>query len=141
MKLTFNGNVNLQNCRTYSSEAPDEVNGCPLHTANCTAWCVISAHGIIGPQWSKEHDTTVTITQEWYRRILDSFYSLLQSQQDLHFESSWFQQDGATPHTTNESTRKLEEMLSGRILSKRSDFVVPTFSRLQSPRLFSLGIL
>lgn len=118
----LNGNVNSQNCRTWSNEPPDEVNERPLHSAKCTAWCAISAHGVIGPLWFQDRGTTVTITQERYRRILDSFYGLLQRRQDLRFESQWFQQDGATPHTANETMRKLEEMFGGRIISKRSDF-------------------
>lgn len=134
----LNGNVNSQNCRTWSSEPPDEVNERPLHSAKCTAWCAISANGIIGPLWFEEHGTTVTITQERYRRILDCFYALLQGQQDLHFESQWFQQDGATPHTANETMRKLEEMFNGRIISKRSDFLWSPRSPDLSPLDFFL---
>ena len=91
VQFYLNGNVNSQNCRTWSSEPPNEVNERPLHSDKCAAWCAISAHGILGLQWFENHDPNVTITQERYRRILDCFYALLQSQQDVHFESQWFQ--------------------------------------------------
>ena len=64
--LHLNENVNSQNCRTMSSEPPDEVNKRSLHSAKCTAWCAISAHGIIGSLCFEEYDTIITITQELY---------------------------------------------------------------------------
>ena len=89
------GNISSHNCRTWGSEPPNEVNVRPLHSVKCTEWCAIRAHGITGPLLFEEHGTIVTITQERYRRILNSFYALFQGQQDLHFKSQWFQQDGA----------------------------------------------
>ena len=71
--LHLNGNVNSQSFRTWSSEPLDEVNERPLDSGKCRAWGAVSAHGIIGPLWFEEYDTTVTITQELYWKILDSF--------------------------------------------------------------------
>ena len=88
----LNGNVNSQNSRTWRSEPPYEANECQLHSAKCTAWCAISANGIIGPLLFEKHGTTVTITQERYGRILDCFYALLQGQQDCILNRSGFSQ-------------------------------------------------
>ena len=43
----LNGIVNSQHCRIWGKEAPNEVNERPLHSDKCTAWCALSANGIL----------------------------------------------------------------------------------------------
>ena len=85
---------------------------------------------VVWKTWHHCYNYTGTISKEYWT----SFMLLLQGQQNLHFETQWFQQDGAIPHTATETMRKLEEMFNGRIISKRSDFVWSP----HSPDLISL---
>ena len=59
---------------------------------------MISANGIISPLWFQEQGGCVTINQERYQSVIDTFHELMQHRQDLRFECQSFQQDGATPH-------------------------------------------
>lgn len=118
----LNGIVNSQNCRIWGKEVPNEVNERPLHSDKCTAWCALSANGIIGPLWFQEQGESVTINQERYRSVIDTFHGLLQRRQDLRFESQWFQQDGATPHTATATMRHLNELFGENVISKKSAF-------------------
>ena len=38
---------------------------------------------------------------------------------------TWFQQDGATPHTTNASLAACKELFPGRVISRRGDIQWP----------------
>ena len=95
------------------------INECPLHSDKCTALCTLSANGIIGPLWFQEQGESVTINQERYRSVIDTFHGLLQR---LRFESQWFQQDGATPHTATATMRHLNELFGENVISKKSAF-------------------
>ena len=118
----MNGIVNSQNCRIWGKEAPNEVNERPLHSDKCTAWCALSANGIIGPLLFQEQGDSVTINQERYRSVIDTFHGLLQRRQDLRFESQWFHQDGATPHTATATMRHLNDLFGEKVISKKSAF-------------------
>ena len=67
--------MNSQNRRIWATTKPDLVNQRPLHSAKCTAWCAISATGIIGPYWFEDEETsnTVTVSQERYREMVKKF--------------------------------------------------------------------
>ena len=41
--------VNSQNCRLWGKDVPNKVNERPPHSDKYTAWCALSANGIIGP--------------------------------------------------------------------------------------------
>ena len=61
----LNGVVNRQNFRYWGTEKPEEIAERLLHSPKCTAWCAISAVGLIGPFWFEDSDgDTVTITAE-----------------------------------------------------------------------------
>ena len=45
-------------------KAPNEVNERPLHIDKCTAWCALSANGIIGPLCFQEQGESVAINQD-----------------------------------------------------------------------------
>ena len=64
------------------NEAPNEVNERPLHSDKCTAWCALNANGIIGLLWFQEQGESVTINEERYRSVIDTFHGLLQRRQD-----------------------------------------------------------
>src|SRR5277367_1609163 len=55
---------------------------------------------------------------------------------------TWFQQDGATPHTTNISIHLLQQNFPGRLISKRGDIEWPPRSPdLNPPDFFLWGHL
>jgi hypothetical protein len=45
----LNGYVNVQNCRYWASENPQQLHQRPLHSLKVTVWCCISKLGIVGP--------------------------------------------------------------------------------------------
>ena len=92
----LNGTISTLNSMCWGSSRPTDVQEQPLHSKRCTAWCALSAHGIIGPFWFEDEEGgTLTVTQVNYRDILDKFCAALgQYRQD-----AWLQQNGAPPHT------------------------------------------
>ena len=98
--LELDGCVNTQNCRIWAAERPDVVMEKPLHNQKVTAWCALSAKGIIGTFWFQQQDgSAVTITKERYVKVLDRFWTRQQAKNQTHLNTFWFQQDGGdTPH-------------------------------------------
>ena len=101
------------------SGRPTEVQEQPLHSKRCTAWCALSAHGIIGSFWFEDEEGgTLTVTQVNYRNILDKFCAALgQYRQD-----AWLQQDGAPPHTARLTMAYLQDRFGDRLISKGAEF-------------------
>ena len=87
---------------------------------------------------------TVTVTSDRYCVMLQNFL-----QPKLHdlfeehgVENVWFQQDGATDHTSRRSLGLLREMFPGHVVSLRGDIGWPPHSPDLSPcDLFLLGYL
>ena len=73
----------------------------------------------------QEQGVSVTINQERYQNVIDTFHRGLQRRQDLRFESQWFQQDGATPHTAIAMMRHFDEHFD---FQEKRFFLVATFS-------------
>ena len=89
------GYVNKLNMRIWATEQPHEVLEKPFHPKRVTVWCAFSAIGIIGPIFI---DGTVT-SANYHKLLSDEFVSILQGMELIN--QSWFQQDGARPHTAN----------------------------------------
>ena len=48
----LNGYVNMQNCRFWSADQPEELEKLAMHPEKVTVWCGLWAGGIIGPcEW------------------------------------------------------------------------------------------
>ena len=84
----FEGYVNKQNCRIWGSETPKMMIEKPLYPQRVTVWCVF---------WAGLH----------YRTMFDGF--LWPELEDMNVDDVYFQQDGATCHTSGETTRLLRE--------------------------------
>ena len=92
----------------------------------------ISKRGIIGLYWFEDaNGRAVTINTERYIEVLRKFYADLARRRGVDRALQWFQQDGATPHTSNESLAWLQQRFPGRLISRRCD---PEWS-LHSPVL------
>ncbi|GBP58579.1 hypothetical protein EVAR_40862_1 [Eumeta japonica] len=97
IKLKY-GFVNRQNCRYWHSENLKHQK--PLHSPKVTVWAAISSRGIIGPFFFENARGKTSLT--------------------------WFQQDGATSHISNDSIAVVKQMFPGSDFEKRSYPMAPT---------------
>ena len=93
-----------------------------LHSVVCTSWVEISKLGIIGPFWFEaDNELSVTINTEQYAQGLGKFWTALGRRRGVVRVLQWFQQDGATPQTSNESLTWLQQRFPDRLISTRCD--------------------
>lgn len=119
------GYTNKQNYRYWNSENPQELHQKPLHSPRVTVWCAISSMGIIGPYFFENNDgNAVTVNSARYTEMINQF---LTPQLNMFpgIQDWWFQQDGATPHTTRESINALQRLFPGHIISRRGNIEWP----------------
>lgn len=135
----LNGHVNKQNCRYWATENPKSKHQKPLHSPKVTVWAAISAQGIIGPYFFEdERGQAVTVNSDRYTTMLRGFFFPQLHQFEPFNERTWFQQDGATCHTSNESMVVVNEMFEGKLLSRRGDIPWPPRSPDLTPCDFFL---
>ena len=105
----LNGAVNNHNNRFWGTERPDQVAPKNLKGPKVTAWCALNAkYGVIGPYWFEENGRTVTVNAARYRKLIDRFGRALKRKvSDDDSKKVVFMQDGATPHTSNETVEHL----------------------------------
>ena len=68
---------------------------------------------------ANERATTVNI--ERYIQVMRQFYATLGRRRGIVRDQQWFQQDGATPHTSNDLLAWLQQHFPGRLISRRCD--------------------
>ena len=135
----LDGHVNSQNCRYWGKESPTEVVARPLHSKKVPVWCALSSQGIIGPFFFEEDDTTVTVNGKRYRSMLETFFvPELKRLAGNELSRQWFQQDGATAHTANNTLTFIRSEFANRIISLRTDNVWPPYSPDLNPSDFYL---
>lgn len=135
----LNGAVNRQNCRIWASEKPEYTNQRPLHSPKVTVWCAMSASGIIGPFWFENGSgKTTTVNKERYIAILEKFVEELGSSGGGDQGSWWFQQDGASPHTSKLTLSWLENHFGDQIISRKTEHEWPPHSPDLTPLDFFL---
>ena len=118
----LSGHVNSKNNSFWGSTPPEFCLQRPLHSVKCTAWVAISKHGVIGPFWFEDdNEQSVTINTERYVQVLGKFWTALGRRRGVVRALQWFQQDGATPHTSNESLAWLRLRFPDRLISRRCD--------------------
>ena len=106
----------------WGSSRPNEVATKPLHSPKCTVWTAISARGIVRTIFIEESGAAVTVTKEQYVEALKTFNSELQTLYPSLTSKFWFQQDGASSHTSNLSRDCLKKNFGGRVISLKTDF-------------------
>lgn len=135
----LNGDVNRQNCRYWSDTNPKLKHQKPLHSPKVTVWAALSARGVIGPYFfENERGHTVTVNTERYIAMLQNFLAPTLQDFDGFNQRSWFQQDGATCHTSNDSLSAVREIFGKKVISKRGDINWPPRSPDLSPMDFFL---
>ena len=103
--------------RFWSKEPPEQFLETPLHPEKVTVWCGLHAEGIIGPYFFKnEAAANVTVNGERYREMLDGWFFPNVATHDLG--DFWFQQDGATCHTSHATIDSLKETFGERVISR-----------------------
>ncbi|XP_011049237.1 PREDICTED: uncharacterized protein LOC105142985 [Acromyrmex echinatior] len=117
--------VNKHNMRYWADTNPRELHQRPLHSLKVTVWCAISSARIIGPWFFEENEIAVT---EFFFPRLD----------ELDLGDIWFQQDGATAHTSRASMAVLREHFPERLISIRGDLEWPARSPDLTPCDFFL---
>ena len=135
----LSGHINSKNNIFWSSTPPEFCLQRPLHSVKCTAWVAISKHGIIGPFWFEDDNKqSVTINTKQYVQVLGKFWTALGQQKGVVRALQWFQQDGATPHTSNESLAWLQQHFPNRLISHRCDLEWSPHSPALNPQDFYL---
>jgi hypothetical protein len=96
----------------------------PLHPMKVGVWIAVSRRRLIGPIFFHQ-----TINGERYRElILNEFINQLN---DEELQYGYFQQDGATPHTTQANLQYLSDFYA----------MASAFAGLNSLRLFCVRLL
>ena len=98
---------------------------------------------MIGPFWFEyDNERSVTINTERYVQVLGKFWTALGQRRGVVRVFQWFQQDGATPHTSDVSLARLQQRFPVRLISRRCD---PQWSRhspdLNPPDFYLWGYL
>lgn len=136
----LSGTVNKQNFRYWAAENPRELHQRPLHSPYVTVWCAVAECFVWGPYFFEEGGQTVTVNSNRYCHMVETFLRprLNQFVADHEDQEVWFQQDGATSHTSRRSMEMLRELIPGRLVSLRGDIAWPPRSPDLSPCDFFL---
>jgi hypothetical protein len=125
------GYVNSQNTRIWAAQNPHAIHEAPMHPVKVGVWCAISAGRIVAPI---SFDGTVNTAE--YQRI---FMEFIEQLDDIELNQGYFQQDGATCHTSNASMALIQSFFDDRIISK--NLWPPRSPDLTSPDFFLWGYL
>ena len=91
-----------------------------MHPKKITVRCAIHAKNVIGLNFFEdESGQTTTVTGDNYQQMIRDF--LIPQMEEQNLDYMWFQEDGATPHTANETTRILKDLFPGRLISRFGD--------------------
>lgn len=137
----LNGSVNKQNCRYWSPKRqnPRLKHQQPLHSPKVTVWCALSSRGIIGPYFFENRQRQlVSVDGVAYRRMLNDYLFPTLREHPAFTSQTWFQQDGATPHTARETMALLRDFFPSKLISRFGDIPWPPRSPDLTPMDFFL---
>lgn len=135
----LHGYVNKQNSRYWSHENPREKHETPLHSPKVTVWAAISSRGIIGPYFFENNNgQTVTVNSDRYAAMIRDFFGPALQAFDGFDDQWWFQQDGATSHTSNTAIEAVRELFPDKLISRRGNINWPPRSPDFAPNDFFL---
>lgn len=135
----LHGYVNKQNCRYWSQENPREKHQTPLHSPKVTVWAAISSRGIIGPYFFEDNNgQTQTVNSVRYAAMIREFFGPALHEIDGFNDEWWFQQDGATSHTSNTALEAVRELFPNKLISRRGDINWPPRSPDLAPNDYFL---
>ena len=134
----LNSPVNKRNCRFWGKEKPDFHYEEPLHDDKVTAWAALSSSGVIGPFFFEDRGETQTINSECYLALLKNKFVPALRREGIQIEETWFQQDGAAPHTAGHVLKWLRETFGNQLISLKTEQAWPPHSPDLSPLDFFL---
>ncbi|CAG4965031.1 unnamed protein product [Colias eurytheme] len=137
----LNGFVNKQNCRYWAprGQNPRLKHQQPLNSPKVTVWAALSVNGIIGPFFfENSRGVTVTVDGDVYRRMIREYFIPKLREHPSNSSHTWFQQDGATPHTARTTMSLLREEFPGKLISRFGDISWPPRSPDLTPLDFFL---
>ncbi|CAH1991124.1 unnamed protein product [Acanthoscelides obtectus] len=135
--FTLNGTVNKQNCRIWANENPREYREQPMHPQKVTVWCALWSKGIIGPYiFENAAGDAVTVNYERHHVMIEDYF--LPQLEGMDMDDVYFQQDGATCHTTNVNIHRLQSSFGDRVISRRGNVPWPPISCDLTPLDFFL---
>lgn len=122
----LNGHVNRQNCRYWAVENPIRKHERPLHSPKVVVWAAMWAKGIIGHYFHEDQrGRAINVNSDRYCDMLRNFL-VPELQEFTGFNSrTWFQQDGATCHTSNDSMEVVNELFPNKVISRRGNLNWP----------------
>ena len=92
------------------------------HPKRVTVWCRFWSRGIIEPFFFEtEQGEVVTVNGDRYWAMLNEFFFTKIEEQDIG--NIWFQQDGVTCHTAEDTIDVLSLVFEDCIISRRADVV------------------
>jgi hypothetical protein len=106
----LSGYVSSQNIRVWAAENPHVYHEETLHPLKVEVWCAISRRRIIEPIFFEE-----TANTQVYMNIFNTITIQLDDEELQH---GFFQQEGATCHTSSDSIAESESFFEDRIISK-----------------------
>ena len=84
--------------------------------------------GIIGPYFFEENGFTLTVNSARYIEMITNFLWPELRRRRINCANMWFQQDGATALTANESVTIVRNMFLGYLISRFGDVLWPPHS-------------
>ena len=113
---------NRQNTRIWAPCQPNKTNECRVQGASkVMAWVGVVGNKVLPVHWFEEKKG---VNGEAYLSLLkDKVWPAVRSVANR--KNLYFQQDGATPHTTNQVMEFLHNKFHGRVISRKADFEWP----------------
>ena len=127
----LSGYVNSQNSRIWASESPKAIHEEPLHSEKIGVWCGMSRQHINGPIF---FDATITTAAS-----MEIFNTFVNQLDDKELSIGYFQQHGATSHTSHVSMAKIQSFFGDCVISK--GLWPPRLPDLTPPDYFLRGYL
>ena len=125
--FVFGGYVNKQNCLIWGTDYPHAYIEKPTHPKRVTVCCGFWSRGIIGTFFLEtEQGKAFTVNGDYYRVMFNEF--LFTKIEEENIGNIWFQQDGATCHTSEATLDVMRTVFEDRIFSRRADVVWPPWS-------------
>jgi hypothetical protein len=139
----LNRNVNKQNFRYLAAENPHMLHQKPLYSEKVTVWCGVSAFGVFGPCFLQNATgQSVTVTSDRYVEPLREFLNDELCRLRVDTRLDWFQQDGATTHTAQNSMAVVRRLFLQHVISRfRDDEWPPRSPDLSACDFFLWGYL
>lgn len=134
----MDGAVNKQNLRFWSESKPEFYEEKTLHSQHVTAWAAMSSSGIIGPYFFEERGETTTVSTDRYLGILDNKFIPELTRRGYNTSETWFQQDGAAPHTATDALNWLDTHFGDNVISLKTLIEWPPHSPDLNPLDFFL---